>query len=372
MSISQIITMVMLAFLILGAADHIIGDRFGLGQEFMNGLLSMGRLLLVMGGFITLAPVIARIIGPITTPFFTFFGADPSLLAGILLANDSGAAPLAMKLAVDAQAGLFSGLIVGSMLGTTVMFTITITLTSTKGDERPAVIYGLLSGIITIPVGCIIGGIAANFPTSMVLKNTAPILLVSLLLLFLLLRFGSKLVPVFIWIGNGILALSVFGLAVASIQQLTDITLISGMDSLEEVFIIVGNIAIFLSGAFTFLAVIRHFFARSLSAIGRRFCINEISVSGLLMTTANGLPACDKLKDMDPKGRMFNAAYMVSASCLLGDHLAYTAQVAPELVGPVLIGKAVAGVLALVVVQILAPHFLPETTVIDKNVENNL
>lgn len=371
MSINEIITIIMLVFLILGAADHITGDRFGLGPEFENGILSMGRLLMYMGGFITLAPIIARLIGPITTPFFTFIGADPSIIAGILLANDSGATALALELAVDAEAGLFSGLIVGSMLGTTLMFTIMVSLSSTKGDERPAVIYGLLSGIITIPVGCIVGGIAANFSTSMVLKNSIPILFVSLLLLFLLLRFGSKLVPIFTWLGNGILSLSLLGLTVASIQQLAGITLIPGMGTLEEVFPIVGNIAIFLAGAFPFMAAIRRIFTRPLSVIGKYFCINESSVSGLLMAMANGLPPCLMLKDMDPKGRMFNVAFLVSASCLLGDHLAYTAQVAPELVGPVILGKTVAGVLALVVAQILAPRFLPETTAICNRPEND-
>lgn len=370
MTINQIITMVMLTFLILGAADHMTGDRFGLGPEFENGILSMGRLLMCMGGFIALAPVIAPLISPISTPFFTFIGSDPSILAGIFLANDTGAFALALELAVDPEAGLFSGLIVSSMLGATVMFTIMLTLSSTKGNERPAVIYGLLVGIITIPIGCIVGGIAANFSTSMVLRNSIPILFVSLLLLILLLRFGTKLVPIFVCLGNGILALSLFGLTIASIQQLTGITLIPGLGTLEEVFPIVGNIAIFLAGAFPFLEAIRRCFSRPLSAISKYLRINESSVSGLLMTTANGLPTCIMLKNMDSKGRMLNVAFLVSANCLLGDHLAFTAQVAPELVGPVLIGKAVAGFLALVVAQILASRFLPETTTTDNQSKN--
>ena len=41
----------MLCFLAVGGADYLLDGRFGLGKEFEKGILTCGRLLLVMAGF---------------------------------------------------------------------------------------------------------------------------------------------------------------------------------------------------------------------------------------------------------------------------------------------------------------------------------
>ena len=46
----------------LGAVDRIIGNKFGLGQEFENGILAMGSLAMAMVGIISLAPVLAAVL----------------------------------------------------------------------------------------------------------------------------------------------------------------------------------------------------------------------------------------------------------------------------------------------------------------------
>ncbi|MCI6640706.1 MAG: ethanolamine utilization protein EutH [Pygmaiobacter massiliensis] len=358
MSFQQIITWAMLIFLVLGAVDYVLGNKFGLGLEFENGVMAAGRLLLCMTGFMVLAPVIARGLGPMVAPFFRSFGADPSIFAGILLANDSGGAALAMELAENEQAGLFSGLIVGASLGTTVMFTISLTMTYTKQSERPSAIYGMLAGLVTVPLGTLAGGFAAGFDTKLVLINSLPVIVISGILLILLLRLGEKIVPAFTWLGKALTALSIFGFICGAVQQLVGITLIPGMDTLQTVFPIVGNIAIFLAGAFPLLAVVRRVFARGLVAAGRGLGINKVSVTGMIMTMANNLPTLAMMHDMDDKGRMLNVAFMISGTCIFGDHLAYTAQTAPEMVTAVIISKAVGGITAVLVAMVLAPRLL--------------
>ncbi len=49
----------MAIFAILGAIDRVLGNRFGLGKPFEEGILAMGSLALAMIGIITLAPVLA-------------------------------------------------------------------------------------------------------------------------------------------------------------------------------------------------------------------------------------------------------------------------------------------------------------------------
>ena len=124
---SEILLLVMAGFAVLGAADRILGNRFGLGKEFEDGILAMGSLALAMVGIITLAPVLAALLKPVVVPAFTFLGADPAMFAGTLLACDMGGGALAKELAQDPQAALLGGVITGSMLGATLVFTISAT-----------------------------------------------------------------------------------------------------------------------------------------------------------------------------------------------------------------------------------------------------
>ena len=197
MDLTQGINAVMLCFLAVGGADYLLGGRFGLGKEFEEGIVTCGRLLLVMAGFMVLAPLIARGLGPVVSPLFHAMGVDPSILAGMMLANDSGGLPLALELADTQEAGLFSVLIVGSMLGTTVMLGIPTIMMFATQAERPSVIYGLLCGLVTIPLGCLAGGLAAGFRTELVVRNSAPVLVLSVVLLVLLLLLKERIVPVF-------------------------------------------------------------------------------------------------------------------------------------------------------------------------------
>ena len=153
MELTQIINMVMVCFLVLGAADYILDGRFGIKNEFEEGILTSGHLTFCMAGFMVLAPVLARLLEMGLSPLCRLAGLDPSVVAGMFLANDAGGAVLAMELADSAEAGLFNGLIVGSMLGTTVMLVIPSLMILTRKEERPPVIYGLLCGLATVPLG---------------------------------------------------------------------------------------------------------------------------------------------------------------------------------------------------------------------------
>ena len=100
MSINEIIVYLMVVFMALGAVDRILGNRFGLGEKFEEGIMAMGSLALAMIGIICLAPVLANLLRPVVVPLYQALGADPAMFAGTLLANDMGGAPLAQELAL--------------------------------------------------------------------------------------------------------------------------------------------------------------------------------------------------------------------------------------------------------------------------------
>ena len=110
--------------MVLGGLDRAIGNKFGLGEKFEEGFNAMGPLALSMVGVYALSPVLAKILGPIVTPVYKLFGADPAMFAGTLLANDMGGWPLAQAMTDNPDAQRLSGLILGAMMGATVVFTI--------------------------------------------------------------------------------------------------------------------------------------------------------------------------------------------------------------------------------------------------------
>ena len=171
MSINEIIIYIMVLFAALGALDRIIGNKFGLGEKFEEGIMAIGALAISMVGIIALSPVIANILKPVIVPLFGILGADPAMFAGSILANDMGGAPLAQALAIDPAAGLFGGLIVGAMLGPTIVFTIPVALGIIEEQDRKYLATGVLAGVITIPLGAFVGGLVAGFPFMMVIRN---------------------------------------------------------------------------------------------------------------------------------------------------------------------------------------------------------
>lgn len=334
-------------FLVLGAVDYATGCRLGLGREFEQGVLSSGRLLLCMAGFLVLAPVLAHGLTPLLAPTLRAIHADPSLFAGAILAGDSGGALLAGEMADDPQAGVFNGLIVGCMLGVTIMFNIPMVLQSITADHRDTSICGLLVGIVTIPVGCLAGGVAGGFSFPVILGNTAPVLVISLTLAGALIRIPLQTARAFQLLGNAVMAVSLFGLVCGGADLLLGISLIPGINPLDDAFSIVGGICVFLAGMFPCVAVIRRLFHTQLARMGHWLGVDSRGVSGLLSSLVNGLPAMSQLDEMDPLGRMLNTAFLVAGSCVFGDHLAYAAQTAPEILFALIAGKLAAGLTAL-------------------------
>ena len=161
---SDFVIYLMAVFMAIGAIDRILGNKLGLGAELENGIQTFGALALSMLGIIALAPVLANVLRPVVVPVFRLFGADPGMFPGSILACDMGGAALAMELAESREAGLFGGTIIGSMLGATIVFTIPVSLGIIRQEDRKYLAQGILAGIITIPLGALVGGLLAGLP----------------------------------------------------------------------------------------------------------------------------------------------------------------------------------------------------------------
>ena len=343
----------MVLFMALGAVDRIIGNRFGLGEKFEEGIIAMGSLALSMIGIICLAPVLAGLLRPVVVPLYSFLGADPAMFAGTILANDMGGAPLAKELALTPEAGQFGGLIVGSMLGPTVVFTIPVALGIIRPEDHEFLARGVLAGVITIPIGGLVGGIAAGFPLMMVLKNLIPIVLIAVLIALGLAFIPNGMVKGFQVFGRFVIIVITVGLAAAIVLALTGITLIPGMNPIEEGYATVGGIAIVLAGAFPLVFVITKVFRKPLMGLGHLLGMNDIAAAGLVATLANNIPMFQMMGDMDRRGKIINVAFAVSAAFVFGDHLGFTAGFDAAMIFPMIVGKLVGGVTAVAAAMLL-------------------
>ena len=353
MSAHEILIAVMAAFAILGGLDRVFGNRFGLGQEFENGILAMGSLALAMVGIITLSPVLAQVLTPVAGPIYSFLGADPAMFAGTILACDMGGGSLAQAMTENPQAALLGGVICGSMLGATIVFTIPVALGILSEQDRPFLAKGILCGVVTVPVGILVGGLVAGFPIIMVLRNLIPIVLIAALIALGLWKAEKAMIKGFGWFGKGVVALITVGLVCAIVESLTGFVIIPGMAPIEDGFLTAGAIAIVLAGAFPLVFIITKLLKKPLMKFGRLLGINDTAAAGLIATLANSIATFGMAKDMDDRGKVVNIAFAVSAAFVFGDHLGFTAGFAPEMLPAMIVGKLAGGISAIAVAMLL-------------------
>ena len=339
----------MAGFALLGAVDRIFGNRWGLGKEFEEGILAMGSLALAMVGIVSFAPVLSRLMKPVVVPIFSFLGADPAMFAGTILACDMGGGALALQMTENHDAAMLGGVLNGSMLGATLVFTIPVAMGILREQDRPAMAKGILCGIVTIPVGLLAGGLTAGFSPGMVLRNLVPIVLIAILIAVGLWRAERAMVKGFSLFGKLVVVVVTLGLAAAIVEALTGFAIIPGMAPISEGFATVGTIAILLAGAFPLVFLLTKLLRQPLMAVGKKLGINDAAAAGLIASLANSIATFGMVKDMNERGKVVNIAFAVSAAFVFGDHLGFTAGFAPEMIGPMIVGKLTGGISAVIV-----------------------
>lgn len=360
MSINEIIVWIMVIIMIIGAIDKSIGNRIGLGEQFEEGILAMGSLALSMAGIIVLAPKLSDWLSPIVVPLYELVGADPAMFAGTLLANDMGGFFLAQQMTTDAEIVLFSGGILGAMMGATIVFSIPVGLGLIDIEDRPFLAQGILCGIVTIPIGATVSGILMGMNIGKIIVNLIPIFIVAVLIAVGLWKFASQMIKGFIIFGKIIVAVATIGLAIGALDWLVGVTLFENQESLSVAFETVGGIAITLAGAYGLVFIITKLFKKPLMSFGNILGINEVSAAGLIASLANNIAMFQTVKNMDNKGKVINIAFAVSASFAIGDHLGFTAGVAPEIILPMIVGKLTGGITAVLVAILITKNVVNE------------
>lgn len=369
-SISSVIMSIIVVFMFVGLVDKLRGNKHGYGERFDAGFQTMGDLALAIIGIIAISPVLLLLLTPIITPLYTLIGASPAMFPGSLLPLDAGGYAMAMQMSGDnAAIGNYAGIIVASMMGITLCFTIPYASKVLKKEDHSIFAIGILIGIVTLPVGCLIGGITMTFTTTPLpfielLIDTLPVIALSVIICLGLLWKQSLMIKIFSGFGKGISFIATIGLGLAVFQYLTNIRLplfylmveeneAFGMIPLEFAIRLVGIIAIVLAGAFPMILFLNRRLGKLMDKFGKQVGIGSEASTGLLTQLANSIPVWSIIGDMDKRGKLLNVVFAVSGSFVLGDVLAFTGSVNPEMVFPVIVANFTGGILAVLLAIIL-------------------
>ena len=347
----SVISWIMAIFAIIGAIDRIIGNKLGLGQEFEKGIYILGTMMMSMVGMIVLAPVIAELLKPVTSVMTGLL--DPSIMPAMLFANDMGGASLSTSMANNELLGKFNGLVVSTMMGCTLTFTIPYAVGVVPKEKHKNMFLGILCGMTTIPIGCFIGGLVLNVPFVLLVVDLLPIIVLSGLIVFGLIKFPNVCVKIFSVLGFIIKVMVTVGLVVGIFEFLTGVKLIPFVAPLSEGTDIIINATCVMAGAFPLIKIISFILTKPLTAFGKLLGVNNTSAVGFISSLATNVTTFGIMQDMDDKGIIYNSAFSVSASFVFAGHLAFTLAYSADCVPAVIVSKLIAGVTSILVAYLI-------------------
>lgn len=326
-----------------GGADRIWGNRLGLGEKFEQGFQLLGPTALSMAGILCLVPLLSRLLRGITAPVCALLGLDPAMFAGIL-AIDMGGYSLCMQLASDAAIGRFAGVVVAATLGCTVCFTIPVGMGLLDEKNRAEFSRGILFGLAALPLALMAGGLFCGLKLRQTLFQILPILVLSALLLWGLWRHTSGMVRGFGLFARGIETITTLGLMLGAFSSITGVQLLPGLAPLEESMAVVASIGIVMLGSLPFAELLQRALRKPLAWVGKHTGMNSASVAALLLGAVSVLPAIALVGEMDGRGKVVNAAFLVCAASGFAAHLGFVAGVDSAMILPMLGAKLLGGI----------------------------
>lgn len=342
---NRVLMLLMAAGVIVGGIDSIRGNRRGYGARFEEGFCLLGPTALSMAGMICLAPVLADALGRFIVPIYQKIGVDPAMF-GSFLAIDMGGYQLAKELAADERIGSYGGIVAAAIFGCTVVFTIPVGMGMIKRAERPFFAKGIMYGLVTMPVGLLAGGILAGIPLLDCLWQNLPTLVLAVLLQFGLWKYPDKMVRGFCIFAGGINVVIKAGLILAVVEYMCGFNPVKGMAPVKEAMDVVVSIGIVMLGSLPAAEFLQRRLKKPFAWLGGKLGMAPESMAGLLVGSVSVMPALSMYSDMDEKGKVANAAFMVSAASLLAAHMGFTISTEPELLGALFGGKLSGGAAA--------------------------
>jgi ethanolamine transporter len=234
-----------------------------------------------------------------------------------------------------------------------ISFTVPFSLGIVKQNQHKELFFGLLCGIVTIPVGSFVAGLMCGVSPISLLVNLLPLIVLGVIVAAGLIFLPKVCIKCFGAFGLFMKILAILGLACAIFTFLTKIELTPHFDTLENAALICVNACVTLSGALPFMSIVARLLKKPLNKMGAVFGINDVSALAFLASLVTNASTFGVMDRMDKKGTVLNSAFAVSASFVFGSHLAFTMAFDSVYVAPMIVGKLISGVCAVILALFL-------------------
>ncbi len=384
-AIGDVIIYIIMICAVIGAFAYIRNEESELGQEFIEGLHSIGPIFIPVAGIMAAIPYLSAFVETVFGPLFATVGADPAIAATTFIAVDMGGYQLAEALAQSKEAWI-TAMVVGYMAGATIVFSIPVGLTMLKAKDHKYMALGVMAGILSIPIGVFVtcsiisvtnlavrGSISANAESSYVMMlsfqdiflNLLPLTVFCVLLAIGLKVMPNKMIKGFLIFGKTMSISLTLVLVFSVVEYFTGIfsktfgswgfdPIIADEADQFRALEIAGYIGIMLCGAFPMVHLIKRYLAKPMEIVGGKLGLESVGAAGILAAAANILAMFRLIEDMRPKDKVLCIAFSVCAAFMFGDHLAFTANFQPTMILPILTGKFIGGVSGFILAYLLS------------------
>ena len=185
------------------------------------------------------------------------------------------------------------------------------------------------------------------------LVNLLPLILLSVIIGVALIFFTKACIKCFTVFGFFMKVLGIVGLACAIFTFLTKIEISPHLDTFEYGAFICANACVTLSGALPLMYLAAKLLRRPLNKFGAKVGINAVSALAFLGNLVTNASVFGVMDQMDGKGTVLNSAFAVSAAFVFGGHLAFTMAFDSRYVLPMIVGKLVSGICAVLLALVL-------------------
>ena len=349
----SVLTVIILIFSALGAIDFLIGNKVGVGNEFKKAFSLFCPMALSMIGMIVIAPAIGVWLSPFFDWFYEAFNIDPSIIPASILANDMGGMPLAESVCKSEVIGGYNAFVVSSMMGCVISFTLPFSLGLVNKNQYNELFFGILCGIATIPTGCFVSGLICGVPVLTLLLNLLPLIIIGIIIGLSLIFLREATIKCFSVLGTLIKVVAIVGLMCSIFTFLTKIEINAYFDSFENAAFICANACVTLSGMLPLMFLVSKLLSKPLDILSSKIGINSASAVAFIGTLVTNASTFGTMEKMDKRGTVLNSAFAVSASFVLGGHLAFTMAFDESYVLPMIIGKLISGAFAVLLAFLL-------------------
>ena len=384
--IANVIIWIMMICAVLGLIGYIRNPNTGVGREFSTALSYMGTVFVPFAGMLSAMPYLTKGILFLFSGLFEKIGADVSLVGGIITGPDMGGWQLTESLSSSPENWMM-GIFLCYLAGPIIAYTMPIGFSML--DKRDFKYYGLgtMAGILSIPFGVIImtlitkvGNInvrpdisndapsnyVLNFDWAQIFINMVPIVVFCIALAVLLKLFMDVMIKIFLVLGRiveigvrVVLVLAIieyftgFFTAIFGGKWLFDPVMADELDQFRAIEL-TGYVVMMMVGAFPMVYLLKKYLAKASASIGSKIGFSSNGIIGIISSWAEMVIVFSFYNRIRPVDKVMVTAYGVCGSWMLASHLSITVTFQPNLVAVIMIGKLLAGLIAILLAKWIA------------------